>query len=136
MVDATRADHKIRLLTRFVTEAIVTLEIDSYILGPAKRYFPFVQRAAVQTEIWTSLCDPVEQESYPTHIVQHNRVCTRVSDRPLLDHADQPTPWPEAVLLDINTTPTFGRAYSPDVRARIAARLANGISKWLPDVRS
>ena len=39
----------------------------------------------------------------------------------------------EAVLLDINATPTFGRAYAPDVRRKIAAQLAKGIGYWFPN---
>jgi hypothetical protein len=39
----------------------------------------------------------------------------------------------EAVLLDINTTPTFGKAYSPEVRSKIVTQLAKGVSKWFPD---
>jgi hypothetical protein len=42
----------------------------------------------------------------------------------------------EAVLLDVNTTPTFGAVYSPEVQARICSRLASGISAWFPDLHS
>ena len=40
----------------------------------------------------------------------------------------------EAVLLDVNVTPTFGDIYSPEARNSIASRLAKGIVKWFPDV--
>ena len=40
----------------------------------------------------------------------------------------------EAVLLDINTTPTFGKAYGPEIRTKIATQLAKGISKWFPEL--
>lgn len=38
----------------------------------------------------------------------------------------------EAVLLDVNVTPTFGDVYSPEVREEIAMRLAKGIIRWFP----
>jgi hypothetical protein len=38
----------------------------------------------------------------------------------------------EAVLLDVNPTPTFGRVYPPELRRAIAAELAGGIARWLP----
>lgn len=41
----------------------------------------------------------------------------------------------EAVLLDVNATPSFGRVYSPAARADIARALAAGITTWLTGAR-
>ena len=40
----------------------------------------------------------------------------------------------KAVLLDINATPTFGRAYPRNQKARIAGQLAKGVSAWFPEI--
>lgn len=40
----------------------------------------------------------------------------------------------EAVLLDINNTPTFGSAFAPDTQQRIASQVAKGITAWFPDL--
>jgi len=39
----------------------------------------------------------------------------------------------EAVLLDVNVTPTFGSVYTREFRHSITARLAKGITRWFPD---
>ena len=41
----------------------------------------------------------------------------------------------EAVLLDVNQTPTFGRVFTTEHREEIAARLARGITAWFPDIQ-
>jgi hypothetical protein len=38
----------------------------------------------------------------------------------------------EAVIIDLNTTPTFGAVYTPGAKARICAQLATGIAAWFP----
>lgn len=40
----------------------------------------------------------------------------------------------KAVLLDVNTTPTFGRVLTREIREQASARLARGIRQWFPDL--
>jgi hypothetical protein len=40
----------------------------------------------------------------------------------------------QAVLLDVNSTPTFGRVLSSEMRKKISSRLAKGICQWFPDL--
>ena len=40
----------------------------------------------------------------------------------------------QAVLLDVNSTPTFGRVLSSEMREKISSRLAKGICQWFPDL--
>ena len=42
----------------------------------------------------------------------------------------------DAVLLDINSTPIFGKVFSPEVKLKVVSTLAEGISQWFPDVKN
>jgi len=41
----------------------------------------------------------------------------------------------EAVLLDVNYTPTYGRAFPRDILEQMWNRLARGITAWFPDIQ-
>jgi hypothetical protein len=42
----------------------------------------------------------------------------------------------QAVIIDLNTTPTFGAVYTPDVRGAICTQLARGITEWFPELHN